>query len=127
MDDLLNGSKPSRRSFIAGAGTTVAAVTMLAGVDPSAGTAQSGGASPAQCEPQSPAEPDQYGPAGEVHEVAGGKHPNMTTNQGLVIADDENQLKVGARGLPSYRCGGEVDVCQVPLAAQAGAPVCDLG
>lgn len=35
---------------------------------------------------------------GELHQVAGGTHPQMTNNRGTVIADDENSLKAGPRG-----------------------------
>jgi catalase len=35
---------------------------------------------------------------GELHQYAGGTHPQMTTNQGGVIADDENSLKANFRG-----------------------------
>ena len=35
---------------------------------------------------------------GERHEVAGGRHPAMTTNQGLVIADNQNSLRAHPRG-----------------------------
>ena len=38
------------------------------------------------------------GAGGELHQLAGGTHPQMTTNQGGVIADDENSLKLGQRG-----------------------------
>jgi catalase len=38
------------------------------------------------------------GNGGELHQVAGGTHPRMTTQTGLVVADDENQLKAGERG-----------------------------
>ena len=38
------------------------------------------------------------GTGGELHQAAGGTHPPMTTNQGGVIADDENSLKLGQRG-----------------------------
>ncbi len=41
---------------------------------------------------------DLVGAGGEPHQIAGGSHPQMTTNQGGVISDDENSLKVGARG-----------------------------
>jgi len=36
--------------------------------------------------------------AGETHQVAGGDHPRLTTNQGVPIADGQNSLKVGPRG-----------------------------
>ena len=97
MDDQTNNAgKPSRRSFIAGVGTSVAAATLLTGASSSASAAEL--ASSSQSEPQAPAQPNQFGAAGELHELAGGSHPNLTTNQGLVIADDENQLKVGSEG-----------------------------
>ncbi len=35
---------------------------------------------------------------GETHQVAGGKHPPMTTNQGVQLADDQNTLKAHPRG-----------------------------
>ena len=35
---------------------------------------------------------------GEIHQVAGGTHPQMTNQRGTVIADDENSLKANARG-----------------------------
>ena len=35
---------------------------------------------------------------GELHQAAGGKHPDLTTNQGLPVADNQNSLKAGARG-----------------------------
>ncbi len=38
------------------------------------------------------------GAGGELHHLAGGTHPQMTTNQGGVIFDDENSLKLGPRG-----------------------------
>ena len=45
---------------------------------------------------QAPA--DVTGAGGELHQLEGGTHPQMTTNQGGVIADDENSLKIGPRG-----------------------------
>ncbi len=35
---------------------------------------------------------------GEIHQVAGGTHPQMTNQRGTVIADDENSLKGNSRG-----------------------------
>jgi len=37
-------------------------------------------------------EPGITGSAGELHQQAGGKHPALTTNQGLQISDDQNSL-----------------------------------
>jgi catalase len=40
------------------------------------------------------------GAAGELHQLTKGtkKHPNLTTNQGLPISDNQNSVTVGARG-----------------------------
>ena len=40
----------------------------------------------------------EMGQAGEIHQVAGGTHPQMTNQRGTVIADDENSLKANGRG-----------------------------
>jgi catalase len=44
------------------------------------------------------AQEDVTGNAGELHQVAGGTHPPMTTQTGAIVADDENSLKAGERG-----------------------------
>ena len=47
------------------------------------------------------ADPDADAPrgnAGEYHQQAGGIRPQLTTNQGMVIADNQNSLKQGPRG-----------------------------
>ena len=38
------------------------------------------------------------GEGGETHQIAGGDVPILTTQQGTPVADDQNSLKVGARG-----------------------------
>jgi catalase len=38
------------------------------------------------------------GAAGEVHQTAGGGTPVLTTQQGIPVSDDQNSLKIGARG-----------------------------
>lgn len=38
------------------------------------------------------------GDGGELHQIATGDHPRLTTNQGNKIGDDHNSLKAGARG-----------------------------
>jgi catalase len=38
------------------------------------------------------------GAGGEVHQTAGGDHAVLTTQQGIPVADDQNSLKIGARG-----------------------------
>ena len=38
------------------------------------------------------------GNGGELHQLAGGTHPQMTTSTGAVVGDDENSLKIGERG-----------------------------
>jgi catalase len=35
---------------------------------------------------------------GELHQTAGGEHPPLTTNQGLMISDDQNSLRANPRG-----------------------------
>jgi len=37
-------------------------------------------------------------PGGELHQVAGGEHPPLTTNQGLALSDNQNSLKANSRG-----------------------------
>jgi catalase len=37
-------------------------------------------------------------PGGEQHQLAGGDHPALTTNQGLPISDNQNSLKAHPRG-----------------------------
>lgn len=38
------------------------------------------------------------GAGGELHQIASGDQPRLTTNQGFVVGDDHNSLKAGARG-----------------------------
>ncbi len=38
------------------------------------------------------------GAGGELHQLAGGTHPPMTTQTGAIVGDDENSLKAGERG-----------------------------
>ena len=35
---------------------------------------------------------------GELHQVAGGEHPPLTTNQGLPVSDNQNSLRSNSRG-----------------------------
>ena len=35
---------------------------------------------------------------GELHQIAGGEHPALTTNQGLIVSDNQNSLKANPRG-----------------------------
>jgi len=41
---------------------------------------------------------DNVGNGGELHQVADGNHPPLTTQTGAIVADDENSLKAGERG-----------------------------
>src|SRR5690606_24377565 len=41
---------------------------------------------------------DPRGAGDELQQQAGGSHPPLTTNQGVVVADNQNSLKQGARG-----------------------------
>ncbi|MGB5809307.1 MAG: hypothetical protein WBG86_02180, partial [Polyangiales bacterium] len=38
------------------------------------------------------------GSGGETHQSAGDAYETLTTQQGVPVADDQNSLKVGARG-----------------------------
>ena len=97
MDDSKPDSTASRRDFLSGAGSTLAAAAMLPAI--AAVTSSSATAAPAKpTAPASASGTEQLGAAGELHQLAGSGHPDLTTNQGLVISDDENSLKVGARG-----------------------------
>ena len=40
----------------------------------------------------------QVSSGGELHQVAGGEHPSLTTNQGVALSDNQNSLKAHARG-----------------------------
>ena len=35
---------------------------------------------------------------GELHQVAGGEHPELTTNQGVALSDNQNSLRANPRG-----------------------------
>jgi catalase len=41
---------------------------------------------------------DRRGNGDELHQTAGGEHAPLTTNQGLVVGDNQNSLKANARG-----------------------------
>src|SRR5262249_53539848 len=43
-------------------------------------------------------EPVRRGHGGETHQVAGDGRPSLTTQQGTVVSDDQNTLRVGERG-----------------------------
>ncbi|MGI4827123.1 MAG: catalase [Janthinobacterium lividum] len=43
-------------------------------------------------------ENQEVGTGGEIHQIAGGTHPQMTNQRGTVIGDDENSLKANTRG-----------------------------
>src|ERR1700736_1995466 len=38
------------------------------------------------------------GEGGEIHQIAEGEVPRLTTQQGAPVADDQNSLKIGPRG-----------------------------
>ena len=42
--------------------------------------------------------PVEYGNGGETHQYTDGQAPNLTTQQGIVIADNQNSLTFGNRG-----------------------------
>ncbi len=35
---------------------------------------------------------------GELHQIAGGEHPTLTTNQGVALSDNQNSLRANTRG-----------------------------
>jgi catalase len=35
---------------------------------------------------------------GELHQIAGGKHPALTTNEGVALSDNQNSLRVNPHG-----------------------------
>lgn len=40
----------------------------------------------------------QVGAGGELHQIAGGEHPALTTNQGIPVSDNQNSLRANPRG-----------------------------
>ncbi|KWS05583.1 Catalase [Lysobacter capsici AZ78] len=44
------------------------------------------------------ADRDQRGNGDELHQQASGKHPSLTTNQGLPLSDNQNSLRASERG-----------------------------
>ncbi|WP_367382954.1 catalase [Stenotrophomonas cyclobalanopsidis] len=46
----------------------------------------------------SPSNDQHRGEGGELHQLAGGSHPALTTNQGIPVADNQNSLREGPRG-----------------------------
>jgi catalase len=40
----------------------------------------------------------QTADGGELHQIAGGEHPALTTNQGVVVSDNQNSLRANPRG-----------------------------
>jgi catalase len=51
-----------------------------------------------QKDPSSNPFPTEIGPGGETHQMAADPSARLTTNQGLVVSDDQNSLKIGVRG-----------------------------
>jgi catalase len=45
-----------------------------------------------------PSEDALLAAGGELHQIAGGEHPALTTNQGVAISDNQNSLKSNPRG-----------------------------
>ena len=40
----------------------------------------------------------QLAVGGELHQIAGGEHPALTTNQGTALSDSQNSLRANPRG-----------------------------
>ncbi|KVW96957.1 catalase [Thiobacillus denitrificans] len=51
-----------------------------------------------QAKGSTPARDTHRAVGGELHQVAGGEHPALTTNQGLGLSDNQNSLKANPRG-----------------------------
>jgi catalase len=47
---------------------------------------------------QFPTKSENIGDGGETHQVAGGEVPQLTTQQGVPVSDDQNSLRIGTRG-----------------------------
>ena len=93
MEDSKTGSpQPSRREFIAGA--SIAAAAILPSSYAAAGAA--GAAADARAIKADAAPSPGNDAARAASDDAA--HSAVTTNQGVIIADDENSLKAGARG-----------------------------
>src|SRR5215472_15019084 len=43
-------------------------------------------------------EPITQGSGGETHQESDGKYPDLTTQQGVIVSDDQNTLRAGQRG-----------------------------
>ncbi|MDZ4047402.1 MAG: catalase, partial [Pseudoxanthomonas sp.] len=54
--------------------------------------------SPAKSSPRPSADNAVRGTGGELHFSAGGKHPPLTTNQGIPVSDNQNSLRAHDRG-----------------------------
>ncbi len=48
--------------------------------------------------PSAKAGAERRGSGDELHQSAGGKHPPLTTNQGIPVSDNQNSLRAGPRG-----------------------------
>ena len=40
----------------------------------------------------------QLAAGGELHQIAGGEHTTLTTNQGVALSDNQNSLRANPRG-----------------------------
>ncbi len=40
----------------------------------------------------------QLAAGGELHQIAGGEHPVLTTNQGVALSDNQNSLRANQHG-----------------------------
>ena len=45
-----------------------------------------------------PKDESTTGAGGELHQTVGGDRPVLTTQQGTPVSDDQNSLRIGARG-----------------------------
>ncbi|MGI2336507.1 MAG: catalase [Dehalogenimonas sp.] len=47
---------------------------------------------------RNPVEDTRVSDGGELHQIAGGEHPVLTTNQGVVLSDNQNSLRANPHG-----------------------------
>jgi catalase len=45
-----------------------------------------------------PSGDSQLAVGGELHQIAGGEHPALTTNQGVALSDNQNSLRANPHG-----------------------------
>ncbi|PRY57062.1 catalase [Knoellia remsis] len=93
---------PAKKSATStGAGKATTAAVPQPGTTPGKSTKETTTTKTKGTEPASPtqtASPQEVGNGGELHQLAGGDSPPMTTAHGTPVQDDQNSLRAGDRG-----------------------------